>query len=146
MRHRKNSFKNGRKPAHRRAMLANLGCSLLRSGRVETTIARAKEVRRLVEPMITLAKDGSLAARRRAISILGQQDVVRYLFNDLAASYQQRQGGYTRIIKTGTRHGDAAEMCFIELVHEPLSDQPEASASEPDSEVSTENATASRQT
>ncbi len=145
MRHRKNSFKNGRKPAHRRAMLANLSCSLIRAGRVETTIARAKELRRLVERMITLAKDGSLAARRRAISILGQNDVVRHLFNELAASYQQRQGGYTRIIKTGTRQGDAAEMCFIELINEPLSSKATATASEPASEVTTDNATASSQ-
>ncbi len=120
MRHRKRSFKNGRKPAHRRAMLANLACSLIRENRVETTVPRAKEVRRLVEPMITLAKDGSLSARRRAVTALQQKDVVRYLFNDLVQSFYGREGGYTRIIKTGVRRGDAAEMCLIELVTEPV--------------------------
>ncbi len=121
MRHRKRSFKNGRKPAHRRAMMTNLVCSLICSNRVETTVPRAKEARRLVEPMITLAKDGSLSARRRAVSILQQKDVVRYLFNDLVQNFYGRDGGYTRIIKTGARRGDAAEMCFIELVTDPVS-------------------------
>ncbi len=121
MRHRKHTFKIGRKPAHRRAMLANMACSLLRAGRIKTTLTRGKEVRRLVDKMITLGKNGSLAARRRAISILGQKDVVRYLFDELSAGFAERQGGYTRVLKLGQRQGDAAEMCFVELVSEPVS-------------------------
>ncbi len=122
MRHRKRRFKNSRTSAHRRAMLANLACSVLSSGRVETTVPRAKEVRRLVEKMITLGKDGSLAARRRAVTTLGQKPVVRHLFDQLSDNFEARQGGYTRIVKTGVRRGDAAEMCLIELV-EKSSDQ-----------------------
>ncbi len=118
MRHRKRRFKNSRTSAHRRAMLANLACSVLGSGRVETTLPRAKEVRRLVERMITLGKDGSLAARRRAVTILGQKPVVKHLFDQLSDNFAARQGGYTRILKTGARRGDAAEMCLIELVEE----------------------------
>ncbi len=145
MRHRKRSFKNGRKPAHRRAMLANLACSLIRFGRVETTIARAKEVRRMAEKMITLAKNGSLAARRRAISSMGQKEVVRYLFNELGETYQQRQGGYTRIIKSGARQGDAAEMCFIELVTEPMTGNEAATTTETGVEATTDDTTNNRE-
>ncbi len=120
MRHRKHKFKIGRRPAHRRAMLANMACSLFISGRIQTTLTRAKEVRRLVEKMITLAKNGSLASRRRAIAILGQKAVVKKLFDETVERFQERQGGYTRILKIGIRQGDAADMCFLELVTEPM--------------------------
>lgn len=125
MRHRKHTFKIGRTSSHRRAMLANMACSLLSTGRIKTTITRGKEVRRLTEKMITLAKDGSLAARRRAISILGQKPVVRGLFDETGPRFQDRQGGYTRIIKFAARQGDAAEMCFVELVTEPIGSKPQ---------------------
>ena len=120
MRHRKKSLKIGLKPAHRRAMFANMACSLIRAGRIETTLTRGKEVRRLVERMITLGKKGTLADRRRAVSILGRKDVVKYLFDDLSPRYSDRQGGYTRVVKLDQRRGDAADMCLVELVAEPV--------------------------
>jgi len=130
MRHRKNSLKLGLKPAHRRAMFANMACSLLRAGRIETTLTRGKEVRRLVERMVTLGKKGTLADRRRAVSILGQKDVVKYLFDELSPRYSDRHGGYTRVFKLDQRQGDAAEMCLVEMVAEPVSASPQAAKAE----------------
>mgnify|MGYP006298726593 CR=1 FL=1 len=118
MRHRKHTFKVGRESEHRHAMLANLACSLFLEGRVMTTVAKAKEARRLAERMITLAKKGGLHQRRRAIAKLRQKDVVAELFEEIAPMYQDRNGGYTRILKLGKRQGDAAEMCFLELIQE----------------------------
>ena len=120
MRHRKHTFKIGKSSAHRKAMLANLASSLFVEGRIHTTVTKAKEARRLAERMITLGKRGSLHARRQAISILGQPDVVHYLFAEIAPRYEGRHGGYTRIMRLGRRRGDSAEMCLLELVTEPL--------------------------
>ncbi len=120
MRHRNHTFKIGRTSAHRRAMMANMACSLFLEGQIRTTLTRAKELRRIAERMITLGKDGSLHARRRAISILGQKPAVRLLFAEIAPRYTERQGGYTRILKLGKRLGDAAETCLVQLVTEPL--------------------------
>jgi len=116
MRHRKHTFKIGRTASHRRALLGNLVCSLIREGRVVTTVAKAKEARRLAERMITLARKGTLHGRRRAIAILHHVSTVHKLFEELGPEYRDRNGGYTRIVRTGLRRGDAAQMCVFELV------------------------------
>lgn len=108
--------KLGRPSDQRKAMLRNMTTSLLEHGRIKTTVPRAKEVRRSTEKMITLGKKGDLAARRRAASFITDPDVVKQLFDEIAPNYEDRQGGYTRIIKIGPRVGDAAEMAYIELV------------------------------
>ena len=108
--------KLGRPTDHRRAMLRGLVTYLLEKGRVETTVTRAKEVRAMAEKMITIAKDNSLHARRQVLAYVTKEDVVKKLFDETAPKYQDVKGGYTRIIKTGTRRGDAAEMAIIELV------------------------------
>jgi large subunit ribosomal protein L17 len=120
MRHRKHTFKVGRTSSHRKALLSNLVCSLFQEGRIQTTVTKAKEARRLAEKMITLGKRGTLHDRRRAIANLRQPNVVAKMFAEIAPRYQERNGGYTRILKLGRRQGDAAEMCVFELVTEPL--------------------------
>lgn len=101
---------------HRNLMLRNLVTSLLKNGRIETTVTRAKETRRLAEKMITLAKRGDLHARRQVLSYVLDESVVKNLFDEIAPKYQDRNGGYTRILKTGPRRGDAAPMAILELV------------------------------
>ncbi len=108
--------KLGRPTDQRRAMLRNMTTSLLKHGRIETTVPRAKELRRTTEKMITLGKRGDLHARRQAAAYITEPKVVQILFDEIAPKYQERQGGYTRIYKTGPRRGDAAEMAIIELV------------------------------
>ncbi|OLZ10928.1 50S ribosomal protein L17 [Sulfobacillus thermosulfidooxidans] len=108
--------KLGRIGGHRRAMLRNLVTSTLREERIETTVTRAKEVNRVVEHMITLAKRGDLAARRQALAYVLDEDVVTKLFTTIGPRYQDRTGGYTRIMRTGFRRGDAAPMAILELV------------------------------
>ncbi|MFI3114725.1 MAG: 50S ribosomal protein L17 [Clostridia bacterium] len=108
--------KLGRKTDHRMAMLRAMVTFLLETGRIETTVARAKEVRPLAEKMITLGKKNTLASRRQAMAFITKEEVVAKTFNEIAPSYADRQGGYTRIIKTGPRRGDCAEMAIIELV------------------------------
>ncbi|EFM26128.1 MULTISPECIES: 50S ribosomal protein L17 [Peptoniphilus] len=108
--------KLGRPTDHRLAMLRNLVTSLLREGRIETTLTRAKETRRMAERMITLGKRGDLHSRRLALAYIYDEDVVTKLFNEIAPKYADRNGGYTRIIKVGPRRGDAAEKAIIELV------------------------------
>ena len=97
-------------------MLRNLVTSLLREGKIETTVTRAKEARRMAEKMITLGKRGDLHARRQALAYIYDEDVVTKLFEEIAPKYSERHGGYTRIIKMGPRRGDAAEMAILELV------------------------------
>ncbi|MBE6387743.1 MAG: 50S ribosomal protein L17 [Lentisphaeria bacterium] len=116
MRHRVATFKIGRSGAHRRALLANMASSLFFNGRVETTVVKAKEVRRFAEKMITLGKKGDLHHLRLAVARLRNKDAVKKLFDEIAPAYAERNGGYTRIIKTGARRGDAAEMCVLMLV------------------------------
>ncbi|MCR5134094.1 MAG: 50S ribosomal protein L17 [Clostridiales bacterium] len=108
--------KLGRSSDHRKAMLRNLVTDLLREERITTTKFRAKEAGREAEKMITLAKKGDLAARRQVIAYLYDEDVVSKLFDDIAPRYEDRNGGYTRILKLGPRRGDAAEEVFLELV------------------------------
>ena len=116
MRHKRAGRKLGRDSAHRKALYSNLACALIEHGRIKTTEAKAKEVRPIVEQMITLGKRGDLAARRKALSELRSQDVVHNLFAEVAPRFAERPGGYTRIIKLGQRYGDAAEMVYLELV------------------------------
>jgi large subunit ribosomal protein L17 len=106
----------GVKSAHRKAMLRNASTSLLKHGKIETTGPRAKEIASVTEKMITLGKQGDLAARRLALAYLLDEDVVSKLFNELAPKYAERQGGYTRIVRIGNRRGDAAEMALLELI------------------------------
>ena len=108
--------KLGRTTPHRRAMLRNLTTDLLREGRIETTVTRAKETKRMAEKMITLGKRGDLHARRQALAYIFDESVVTKLFEEIAPEYADRQGGYTRILKKGPRRGDGAEMAIIELV------------------------------
>ncbi len=108
--------KLGRKTDHRMAMLRAMVTYLLENGRIETTVTRAKEVRPIAEKMITLGKNGTLAAKRQAFAFITKEAVVAKLFDEIAPKYQERNGGYTRIVRTGPRRGDAAEMAIIELV------------------------------
>lgn len=108
--------KLGRNSGARRALFKSILASFFKHGRIETTEAKAKEMRGLVDHLITLAKDGSLHARRQAIARLLDEDVVRKLFSEIGAKYADRNGGYTRILKLGPRRGDAAPMAIIELV------------------------------
>ncbi|KKM12644.1 50S ribosomal protein L17 [Clostridiales bacterium PH28_bin88] len=106
----------GLRSDHRRAMLRNIVTSLLKEERIETTEPRAKDLRSIAEKMITLGKRGDLSARRQALAYLLDEDVVTKLFKEIAPRYEGRQGGYTRLVKTGYRRGDAASMCIVELV------------------------------
>ena len=108
--------KLGKPTDQRIAMLRNMTTSLLENGKIQTTVTRAKEVRRTAEKMITLGKKNTLHTRRMAMSFITKEDVVKKLFDDIAPKYAERQGGYTRIIRIGPRRGDAAEMAVIELV------------------------------
>ena len=108
--------KLGRASDHRMAMLRAMVTYLLENGKIETTVTRAKEVRALTEKMITVAKDNSLNAKRQALAFITKEEVVVKLFNEIAPSYADRNGGYTRVLKIGPRRGDGAEMAIIELV------------------------------
>ena len=108
--------KLGKATDHRMAMLKNLTTQLLAHGKIETSEAKAKEVRSIAEKMITLGKQNTLHTRRQALAFITEEDVVTKLFNEIAPKYADRNGGYTRIVKIGPRRGDAAEMAIIELV------------------------------
>ncbi len=116
MRHARKGRKLGRDSAHRKALYANLACSLIEHGRIKTTEAKAKAVKPYAEKMITLGRRGDLHARRQALAELRTQEIVHKLFADIAPRMADRPGGYTRIIKIGHRPGDAAEMVYLELV------------------------------
>ncbi len=116
MRHGKKFNHLGRKAAHRKAMLSNMAASLIEHKRINTTVAKAKELRKFVEPLITRSKENTTHNRRVVFSYLQNKYAVTALFNEVAGKVGDRPGGYTRIIKTGTRLGDNAEMCMIELV------------------------------
>ncbi len=103
-------------PAHQRAILANLAKALIEHEKIKTTQAKAKEVQPLAERLVTLAKEGSLHSRRQALAIIQDRAVVHKLFSDIGPRYEDRQGGYTRIVKLGPRLGDAAPMAIIEFV------------------------------
>jgi large subunit ribosomal protein L17 len=116
MRHRKGGFKLGRNTSHRRALLRNLVTSIIINDRIHTTVTKAKAARPLVERMITLGKSGSVHARRQALAYLITPESVDRLFGTVAPRYVDRNGGYSRIVRTGPRKGDAAETAFIELL------------------------------
>ena len=105
-----------RTASHRRAMFANMAASLIKHEQIKTTLPKAKDLRRVVDRLITLGKRGDLHARRQAMSMLRDRAITAKLFDELAARYQERQGGYTRVLKAGHRYGDMAPMAFIELV------------------------------
>lgn len=108
--------KLGRETAHRNLMLRNLVTDLLKNNRIQTTVTRAKETRRMAEKMITLAKRGDLHARRQVLAYVLDETVVKNLFDEIAPKYQERNGGYTRIMRTTFRKGDGAEMALLELI------------------------------
>ena len=116
MRHQRAGKKLGRDSAHRKALYANLAGALIEHGRIKTTEAKAKAVKPIAEQMITLGRRGDVHARRQAIAFLRSQDVVHKLFSEVAPRFADRPGGYSRIVKIGTRQGDAAEMVYLELV------------------------------
>ena len=116
MRHNKKFNHLGRTASHRSAMLANMAISLIEHKRITTTVAKAKALKEYVEPLITKAKDDSTNSRRVVFSYLQSKEAIKTLFGEVAEKVGDRPGGYTRIIKLGTRQGDAAEVCFIELV------------------------------
>jgi large subunit ribosomal protein L17 len=130
MRHRNGLRKLNRTSEHRAAMLRNMSVSLLQHEAIKTTLPKAKELRRVVEPLITLAKVDSVANRRLAFARLRDRDVVTKLFNDLGKRYNARPGGYTRILKMGYRVGDNAPMAFVELVDRPEVAEPAEAAAE----------------
>jgi len=116
MRHRKKFNHLGRKTAHRKAMLANMASSLILHKRISTTVAKAKALRMYVEPLITKSKNDTTHSRRTVFSYLKQKEAVAELFKEVAVKVVNRAGGYTRVLRTGNRLGDNAEMCIIELV------------------------------
>src|SRR5687767_4482934 len=118
MRHLKRTAKLGRKGDHRNAMLANLVCSLIKHKRVQTTVPKAKAARSVAEKMVTLGKSGTLHDRRLAAARLHQEDAVKVLFRDIAPTFKDRPGGYTRIIRLHQRQGDAAQLAILEWVEE----------------------------
>jgi large subunit ribosomal protein L17 len=132
MRHRKSGRKFNRTSAHRQAMMRNLANALFRHEAIKTTLPRAKELRGLAEPLITLAKTDGVHQRRQAFDRLRDKAVVGKLFSELGPRYKERPGGYMRVLKYGYRTGDAAPMAFVELVDRPRPDMAEAEDSPAD--------------
>ena len=120
MRHRNAGRKLNRNSSHREAMFRNMATSLFRHETIRTTLPKAKELRRVAEPLITMAKEDSVARRRLAFARVRDKEVVRKLFRELGPRYRQRPGGYLRILKCGFRQGDSAPMAIVELVDRPL--------------------------
>ena len=127
MRHRKSGRQLNRNSSHRQAMFRNMASSLVKHEVIKTTVPKAKELRRVVEPLITLAKQDSVANRRLAFARTRDKEVVGKLFNELGPRYTERPGGYTRIMKCGFRTGDNAPMAFVELVGRPEAEVEEVS-------------------
>ena len=120
MRHQKSGRKHGRTSSHRQAMFRNMAVSLFRHEQIRTTLPKAKELRRVAEPLITMAKNPTMARRRLAFARLRDKDIVGKLFDELAPRYKTRPGGYTRILKCGFRRGDNAPMAYVQLVDQPI--------------------------
>ncbi len=138
MRHGHGYRKLSRTPEHRKALFANMACSLIEHEQIKTTLPKAKELRPYVEKLITLAKKGDLPARRRAIATIRQEEAVKKLFDALGPRYKDRQGGYARVLKAGFRYGDMAPMAIIELVDR----DPDAKGAVDRARVEAEEATA----
>ena len=130
MRHRKSGRKLGRNSSHRKAMFRNMATSLFRHETIKTTVPKAKELRRVAEPLITLAKVDGVANRRLAFDRLRDKEIVGKLFQDLGPRFKERPGGYIRILKLGPRAGDAAPMALVMLVDGPVAGESEAAAEE----------------
>lgn len=128
MRHRKSGRQLGRNSSHRKAMFKNMTASLIEHEVIKTTLPKAKELRRHAEPLITMAKEDSVAKRRLAFSRLRSDAAVGKLFNELGPRYKERPGGYLRILKCGFRAGDNAPMALVELVDRPVEESAEAAA------------------
>jgi large subunit ribosomal protein L17 len=122
MRHRKSGRQLNRNSSHRQAMFRNMAGSLVKHEVIKTTLPKAKELRRVIEPLITLAKQDSVANRRLAMARTGDKEVVGKLFNELGPRYDARPGGYTSILKCGFRAGDNAPMAYVELVDRPVTE------------------------
>ena len=125
MRHKQSGRKLNRNSSHRKAMFRNMAVSLMQHEMITTTVPKAKELRRVAEPLITMAKNDSVARRRTAFSRLRDRDTVTKLFNELGPRYKERPGGYLRILKCGYRTGDKAPMAIVELVDRPLEESVE---------------------
>lgn len=123
MRHLKSGKKLNRTSSHRKAMFKNMAASLFQNEIIKTTVPKAKELRRVAEPLLTLAKEDNVAHRRQAFNRLRDRDVVTKLFNELGPRYVDRPGGYLRILKCGYRSGDNAPMAYVELVDRPRADE-----------------------
>ena len=135
MRHRKSGRQLNRNSSHRKAMFKNMACSLFEHEVIKTTLPKAKELKKVAEPLITLAKNDSVANRRLAFARTGSKEMVGKLFTDLGPRYENRPGGYTRILRCGFRAGDSAPMAFVELVDRPLPDLDEDLDDEIDGEA-----------
>ncbi len=129
MRHRKSGRHLNRTSSHRRAMFRNMAASLFRHELIKTTLPKAKELRRVAEPLITLAKEDNTARRRMAFARLRDKEAVSKLFEELGPRYRERPGGYLRILKCGFRRGDAAPMAYVELVDRPQASEEESARS-----------------
>ncbi len=130
MRHKKSGRRLGRNSSHRKAMFRNMATSLVRHETIKTTVPKAKELRRVVEPLITLAKVDGIANRRLAFNRLRDKEAVGKLFSDLGPRFKDRPGGYLRILKIGPRPGDAAPMAIVQLVDGPVGEEAEAAPAE----------------
>ncbi len=126
MRHRKSGRKLNRNSSHRKALFSNMAVSLFDHELIKTTLPKAKELRSVVEPLITLSKEDTIAKRRIAFAKLRDRSIVSKLFDELGPRYQDRPGGYVRIMKCGFRPGDAAPMAYIELIDRPMSEDVDA--------------------
>ena len=140
MRHRKSGKQLNRNASHRKAMFKNMTCSLVEHEVIKTTVPKAKELRRFAEPLITLAKEDSVANRRLAFARVGSKAVVGKLFSDLGPRFQDRPGGYTRILKAGFRARDAAPMAYIELVDRVISEDEDLDEMEEAADETTDDA------
>ncbi|MDX1763009.1 MAG: 50S ribosomal protein L17 [bacterium] len=123
MRHRIDGRTLGRTPSHRGAMMKNMACSLIRYEAIETTLPKAKELRRVADKLVTMGKKGDIAARRRAFDLLRDRDMVKKLFDVISPRFVERNGGYTRIVRTRIRQGDGAVMAMIEYLDRTVSDE-----------------------
>lgn len=138
MRHRKSGRQLNRNSSHRQAMFRNMATSLLEHEIIKTTLPKAKELRRVAEPLITLAKEDSVANRRLAFDRTRSKAIVGKLFSEIGPRYAERPGGYTRILKCGSRPGDSAPMAYIELVDRPIPEDIDDDFDDDDEENSTE--------
>jgi len=140
MRHRQSGRKLNRRSGHRKAMFANLAAALIKHEQITTTLPKAKDLRPVVEKLITLGKRGGLHARRQALAVLKDAKLAEKLFGTLAERYRARAGGYTRVLRSGFRHGDAAAMAIIELVERDAAAKGQDSGPKPEAKAEAEAA------